>query len=309
MRNHRDRSLLPARFAGLLLVLLAAPALGQKDPKFEYGKHEEVKAVEWKASAKLGLVISSGNSQSGSGSLGASVSRKAGGNKFALDGGWTYVRSRVLQAADVNNSGFIDPAELIRSDQELNNSWNVKARYDRFFTTNNSAYLVGMAAGDPPAGKDIVGGGQLGYSRQLVKTPRHEAVVEAGYDFSYEGYVDGKSVNIHSLRLFTGYNLKITDSAGAFGNVEGLFNVAPEKVPVAGGGDEAGPFRDTRINFKVGLSSTFFKKLSISLSFGVKYDNVPAPLPAFKIAYAPGFVPFAEKTDTLTEAALIYSFL
>ena len=54
-----------------------------------------------------------------------------------------------------------------------------------------------------------MGGGQLGYSRQLVKTDKNMLVAEIGYDFSYESYVEqpGKTldpVSIHSARLFVG---------------------------------------------------------------------------------------------------------
>jgi hypothetical protein len=298
----------------LSLFALSTPARAQKDPKFEYGKYEEAPKVEWKASAKVGLLLSTGNAQSGSGSLGASVSRKANGNKFSLDGGWTYAHSRMLTAADLDGNGKIDPWDLKRVDQTTANAWNVKGRYDRFFSTNNSGYLVGFALGDTPAGKQFIGGGQAGYARELYKSKHHEAVVEAGYDFSYENYVDGSSVNIHSLRLFTGYALKVTANAGLFANLEALFNLNSENVPVDQSGTMgAGAFRDTRLNFKTGLSSTFFKKLSVAISVGVKYDNVPAPRPTFKIndatvPFAAGFVPIANKTDTITEAALIYSF-
>jgi hypothetical protein len=303
-----------------LVALLALPARlaladdTPKDPKFEYGKYEEAKKVEWKASAKVGFLLSTGNAQSGSGSLGAAVSRKSNGNKFALDGGWTYAHSRVLQAADLDGNGKIDPWDISRADQTTANAWNIKARYDRFFWSNNSGYLVGFATGDTPAGKQVIGGGQIGYSRQLYKSKHHEALVEAGYDFSYENYVSGTSVNIHSLRLFTGYALKFTDSAGLFANLEGLFNLNSEDVLVDQSGTKgASAFRDTRLNFKAGLSSTLFKKLSLAITVSVKYDNVPAARPTFKIndatvPFAPGFTPLANKTDTITEAALIYSF-
>jgi hypothetical protein len=56
-----------------------------QDPKFEYGKLEEVKAVEWKASAQFGLILTTGNSRSTAFSGSALASRKAGDNKLAID--------------------------------------------------------------------------------------------------------------------------------------------------------------------------------------------------------------------------------
>ena len=70
------------------------------------------------------------------------------------------------------------------------NNWLTKARYDRFFTANNAGYA--SAPGGAPiaiAGKSFAGGGQIGYSRQLIKNDVHLCVSELGYDYSYERYV------------------------------------------------------------------------------------------------------------------------
>ncbi len=47
----------------LVALLASAPAHAQKDPKFDFGKPEEVKVVEWKAQAKGGFAMATGNSQ------------------------------------------------------------------------------------------------------------------------------------------------------------------------------------------------------------------------------------------------------
>lgn len=311
MRAHR---LIGTTLALAAVLLLLPPAVRAqstvKDPKFEFGKKEEVKAVEWKAQAKLGGILTTGNSQAGSVSLGGAVSRKARGNKFAFEGNWGYARSRILQAADGNENGSIEPWEITRQDQISTNYWMARGRYDRFFSANNSGYVIGAVAGDEPAGKDIFGGAQVGYSRVLFKDNRNEAVVELGYDFTYESYV-GKtdSLAIHSMRIFAGYTLKLTDASGLFANLETISNLNTERVPTQDGTNEAGPFRDTRLNGKAGISATIWKKLSVSLGVTLKFDNTPAPLPPFKLPFAPGFVPIANKLDTITEAALIYNLL
>src|SRR6185312_6422850 len=92
-------------------------------------------AVEWKAMAKAGFTMTSGNSQT-TGFVGAgSVSRKEGNNKVAFDANGAYGRSNVLTTEPVG-----DPliTSLSRTDVETTNNWLVKGRYDRFFTPNNS---------------------------------------------------------------------------------------------------------------------------------------------------------------------------
>src|SRR6185436_20272667 len=108
---------------------------------------------------------------------------------------------------------------LHRQEVTTTNNWFTKGRYDRFFTANNSGYASGQAAADRIAGKSFFGGGQAGYSRQVLKNEVHLLVAELGYDFSYERYVQQPMktldpVTIHSARLFVGETMKLTPASG-----------------------------------------------------------------------------------------------
>jgi hypothetical protein len=317
-----------------LLILLALTASGtaaraQSNPTFTFAKPEEAKVethqpppVEWKAQVKGGVMLTSGNSQTTNGTVAAIASRKQGNNKLALEGAAAYGRSSVIAPV------YVDPAAAMpqivafdRTDVVTTNNWLVKGRYDRFFTTNNSAYGSAQAAADKIAGKSFFGGGQVGYSRQLYKSPLHTAVAEIGYDFSYERYVQspGKTLDpvaIHSARLFAGETLKLTPETGLNASLEAFLNLNREgkAVNASNGGTGVDPFHDTRLVGKLGATTTLLKKLSIGFGFTVRYDQNPAPLPIPSGAlsgssFFPGFQPFAEKVDTLTELNLIYTFL
>ncbi len=313
------RALPPA----LVLLALLGPtpaferlAFGQKDPKFDFAKPEEVKTVEWKAQAKGGFAITTGNSDTKNGLFTASVSRKEGGNKLALEGSVAYGRAN-------NRVGFVDPISntytIGRQSVTSTNNEALRGRYDRFFTTNNAGYVIGQAASDEIAGKTFFGGGQIGYSRQLFKDDMHLLVAELGYDFSYERYVQqaGKvldPVSIHSARVFVGEALKISAATGINASIEALFNLNKEgaAVNVSTGQTGVSAFNDTRVNGKVGLTTTLLKQLSIGFGFTLKYDQNPAPLPAPPgIGTATPAQPFffAEKIDTLSEITLIFTFL
>jgi hypothetical protein len=77
---------------------MAREAAAQTTPKFDYAKPEEVRVVEWKSQAKGGLLITTGNSSTTNGSVGASVSRKEGSNTLALEGNFAYGKSRITSA-------------------------------------------------------------------------------------------------------------------------------------------------------------------------------------------------------------------
>jgi hypothetical protein len=305
----------PSVTLGLAALLVGAPAHAQKDPKFEFGKQEEVKTVEWKAQAKGSFAMTTGNSQTTNGTVTANVSRKEGNNKLALEAGAGYGRAnnRVAIVDPITNTYTVDRQSIVST-----NNYYSKGRYDRFFTANNAAYASGQAAADKIAGKTFFGGGQIGYSRQLYKSEMHLLVVEAGYDFSYERYVQatGKTldpVSIHSARVFAGETLKLSAATGVNASVEALFNLNKEGAAVDFNSKMLGvdAFKDTRVNGKLGLSTTLYKQLSIGFSFTVKYDQNPAPLPAPSTAgsaMAAG-VYFADKVDTLSEVSLIMTFL
>jgi Protein of unknown function, DUF481 len=312
----RARLIVPLLVGGLLV---ARGAAAQSTPKFEFAKAEEVKTVEWKSQVKGGLLVTTGNSSTTNGSVGAAVSRKEGSNKLALEGNYAYGKSRVALPPTVNAMNQITaaPSQTV----ETTNNWLAKGRYDRFLTPNNAGYGSAQAGADEIAGKTFAGGGQIGYSRQLLKNDANLLVAEIGYDFSYERYVKqpGKTldpVSIHSARVFVGETYKVSGATGLSGSVEALFNLNKEgsALNVDTGMPGVEPFKDTRINGKLSLTTTLRKSLSIGVGFTLKYDQNPAPRPIPASApagatYAPGIDPFSETVDTQTEITLIYTFL
>lgn len=288
------------------MAAFVSPALGG-DPKFEFGKQEEVKDVqsaEWKASAQAGLISTSGNSKTFAVSGGAKASRKSKDNKFLVEAGGTYARARAYKVVD-NGDGVIGPGEVVLDEPAVTSkSWALKGRYDRFLTEHNSLYATALMSADEPAGKELVAGGQAGYSRLLYKSEKHEVVAEVGYDFSFEDLVVGEGVAIHSARLFMGYVGKLGDDTGVEGAVEVLSNLNP--LDTATG--EVGPIEDTRVNGTLAITTTLYENIGFRFGFSAKYDRAPAPRP-FALPYQDGYVLLADTLDTKTEATLIINFL
>ena len=293
---------------GILTMVTMAGSASAQEPTFKFGeKPEEVAAtVEWSASAQAGLVVNTGNSEQTVLSSGAKAERRSGMNKLQIELAGTFARTNLFLALDANASGTIEASEIEEQTQTTAQAWQGKVRYDRFLTEHNSLYATAVAGGDKPAGKAFVGGAQAGYSRQLFKNDRHELVSEVGYDFSYEDFVAKDSgVAIHSGRVFAGYKGKASADTGVGGSVETLLNFNTLNAP----GGEVAAFEDARITAKAELTTKLLDDISINVSFLAKYDNAPAPRPAFKLPYADGFVPLAEKLDTTTKVTVIINFL
>jgi hypothetical protein len=273
-------------------------------------------AVEWKVQAKGGFIMTSGNSQATNVNFGVKGSRKEGNNKLELEGGVAYGRSSNLVANVDKTTASPILTGFSRDNVVSTNNWATKGRYDRFLSENNIVYASTQWAADKIAGKTLFGGGQVGYSRQLLKDKWNLSVVELGYDFSYERYVQQGSepVTIHSARMLVGETLSLTRETGLTASVEALLNLNKETkaIDVSNGNKGVDAFHDTRINGKVGISTNLFKKLGLGVSFTLKYDQNPAQRP-----YPAGAQPidttyqsweYSDKVDTLTEVTLLYTF-
>jgi len=291
------------------IVIGLAGRARAEDPKFEMGKHDDVKdvkAVVWTAKGEAGLVATTGNSQTTTISAGANVTRKDADNKFdgVLTG--TFARATTFTATDANGDGAISADELDQVTATSAENAALKLRYDRYLTELDSLYIAALGAIDRPAGKDFQGGGQVGYSRSLYKTDNAQALAELGYDLSYVRLVDGDSTTIHSVRGFVGYKGKIKTETSLEASVEGLVN----GNAITFGDREAGAFKDVRLNGTIGVTTSLSSKLSLNASFAVKFDNFPAPLAKIgNLPFAPGFEPLADRTDTITKVSLIVKIL
>lgn len=290
------------------LICAAAGAAFAGDPKFEFGKADEVakvKGTEYTASAEAGVVFTTGNSETTTITAGAKASRKTGNNKVSAEGNITYARSAVRVLDDQNGNGVIDNTSEIKTEASTTaEQLAIKVRYDRFLTEFNSLFVAALASRDLPAGKEAVIGAQLGYSRRLYKSEKTEAVGEFGYDFSHEDLVAGEAVEIHSARAFVGLKSEMTEGATFETSGEALTNLNHETLPTRTNGAEFG--EDTRVNFKASVSAKLGKRASIQTSIEAKYDNRPAPANIKGLAM--GFVPEASKLDTMMKASFIYTF-
>ena len=179
-----------------------------------------------------------------------------------------------------------------------------KLRYDRFLTELNSLFIAALGSRDVPAGKELVVGGQLGYSRSLYKSEKALTLGEFGYDYSFEDLTAGDGLSIHSLRAFVGHKAAMTEVADLDASVEVLTNLNRLTLPT---GEDGGAFRDTRVNARIAISAKIGLNLAVQTSIEAKYDHRPAPLGVKGLAM--GFVPEAASLDTIMKASLIYTFV
>jgi len=302
-------------FAAALAVFAAAPlvASAQPVPKFEFGKVDDVKDVkgtQWDATAEAGVILTTGNSRVTTVTGGFKATRKEAKNKFSGEAAGAFARTSNLVANDINGDMLLQSDEVRREDKDSAKNYNAKLRYDRFLTEKNSLFVAALAGADPLAGKDFAGGGQLGYSRLLYLSDKHELAGEFGYDFSYENFATDdptatQSLSIHSARAFTGYKGKLNETTTVEGSVEVLANILGQTV----NGKDIGALEDLRVNLASSIAAKLSRSVAMSFSFTAKFDRVPAPLAIAGFMLDPDDPPSASRMDTVTKASLIVTFL
>lgn len=313
MRNRRQggRALLGLVIFGSLLLASSAHAADEEpkagEPEFKATERPKVSKSVTLASGNLGLLVTSGNSNVTTVTGGAFISWKNPNNRVTFDGSLAYARQHVLTATDANGDGLIQKEEIRSESKAGAQNWYLKPRYDRYLTDTDSVYVAASAGSDVLAGKQFLGGGQLGYSRVVYSSDPHEIIAELGYDFTHERYQEpaDSSLNVHSARAFGGYRLKLADDIFVQSAVEVLSNLFPEGTPTG----DVSRFTDTRVNWKNLLSAKVWRNISGRFTFTARYDNVPAPRPEFDLPYAAGVVVPADKLDTQTELAVVVNFL
>jgi putative salt-induced outer membrane protein len=172
-----------------------------------------------------------------------------------------------------------------------------KARYDRFFLDNWTAFLGVQGRRDRFQGLALRMQVDPGVGYYFINEAAHLLWVEVGYDLLYDIRRDDsldvfddkglliehlpKTKTVHSGRLFLGYTNKLNDAVTFQGGVEFLQALTDSHI--------------RRVNGDMSLSSKLAGKFSAATSFQIRYDNDP--------------LPGKEKVDTATSLNLVYTVL
>jgi len=177
------------------------------------------------------------------------------------------------------------------------------ARFDRFLG-DFTLFMQGQARNDKFQGLDLRLVLDPGVGYYFINQKSQQLWTEIGYDFLYdirredsrqELDADKKPVvdaaghpkllpstrSLHSGRLYLGYEHALVSGTKLVAGVEYLQGLSDTGV--------------YRLNSDIAVNAKLWEKLSISVSFGERYENEP--------------LPGKEKLDTLSAASLVYTLL
>ena len=263
-----------------LLIALASLAFAQ-DPEFV--EPEAAVVIEKPVtalSAGLGGTLASGNSVFFSLNGSVNGSHKWTQNMFRFNAGG----SLTMAVLDNDGDGKLSDGERANGYAWSSQRVNGDLRYDRFFGTKNSLYLLVGGERDIFAGYEFRTHEQVGYSRIIVATDDTNLRGEVGIDYAQEGWVDtGEALDNHYIagKLMFGLTHKLNDNVSFSEEIEmfeSFFN-----------------YRDFRLFNTAALNVKMMDKLSLKLSHQLAFRNVPVE----------GFRPL-DQTTMITFVASIF---
>ncbi len=251
-----------------------------------------------------GGTYNSGNTDSIAANAGGQLSYKKDDHQLALEA--------------LGTVSFADDPAIEGTDYERNAGSVIgRGRYDLFLSRSDALFVALAPRRDVNAGLDLRLQNQVGYLRNLFYPgDDHRLWLEAGYDLTYDNFAEltqtleenvtadapmlaiddqGNSWTVkrtrdivtepdpeivHSIRLFFGYNNRLSELATASLGLETLL--------------EPQDLANVRMTGVADLSSSVSSRFKVGVQFRVLYDNVP--------------VPGKEKVDTITALQLIYNY-
>jgi putative salt-induced outer membrane protein YdiY len=221
-----------------------------------------VKAINpkegWSGSVLAGLIITRGNSDTDNANAEFNVEKRRVDDRFTAGGGYLYGRQR-------------DPNTGLKTTTADN--WNVRAKYDYFFSPRLYAYGNVKAEKDNIANLDFRLTPGVGVGYQVVDRPDFKASTEAGLTYVYEKFdapdtASSTEFRDHNEYLSGRLAYKIEKKFGGdrltlFHNAEYLpsFQDIDDYLVNADGG------------VRVGITGKLFLEYKLTLT----YDAVPAP--------------------------------
>ena len=151
---------------------------------------------------------------------------------------------------------------------------------DRWYDYLEAAYLR-----DPYQGYDAQYNGGLGMGYKIFDTSEKLLKIRGGYQYRWADLTDGSSEDYHYLKMGLNGNYYFTPK----NTIESELNFL----------DDLEETNDYETVFRIALKSQIVDRLSLKVSFELKYDNTP-PLNDDGTE--------KEKTDTTTTVGVVYDF-
>jgi putative salt-induced outer membrane protein YdiY len=164
-------------------------------------------AGRWSGSVVGGLLVTSGNSETMTASVGALAVRRGDDDRITLDAQYLFARSE---------------DDVTGDDETTLDYWRVSGKYDYFFTEKFYGFALARAERDRVAELDLRAFGGAGVGYQWVENDVWNFYTEAGLGWTYEDYEDAGDDDYVTARLAYHYDRRLREGVAFAHNLEYL---------------------------------------------------------------------------------------
>lgn len=201
----------------------------------------------WNNESQLGVVKTTGNTNTESYRLRQTVTYRHGPNSVKLNGSYLSATSKIQSTgAKVETAKKWDTD--LRLEHQLDERWNILTGY--LLESNKFAGFRQRHNSD------------VGLKYFFWKKEDRDLFIESGYRYVHENRVDNSRDYRNRGRFYTEGNMKF--------NVRNRLKVWAEYIPSLDDGD------DFLVNYEVSLTSSLTEKFALKVAYQSNYDNMPA---------------------------------
>jgi putative salt-induced outer membrane protein YdiY len=249
---------------------------------------EEAEAEKnWSNTTELGLVNTTGNTETTNFAITNKYATAVGKGTFKLD--FDALRSETTARTFEDVGGVPTVVDTTTVSAE---SYRLNGQYDRPITERLNWYVRAGWYSDEFAGIDNSYSAGAGIGYLFFTNDTHTLKSELGLGFVKEEFIGGADTDFAELRAFLAYDRKLSESSKLFSELEILENL-----------DETS---DVRANGLIGVSANLSKRIALAVSYAMKYDAEPG------ITFPWVDFPTAEyefdDLDTTLKASLVINF-
>jgi putative salt-induced outer membrane protein len=250
----------------------------------------------WKNKAELGLVVTSGNSESESFALSNEF-------EYAWDKAQLTIDASAIRVSNTKRTAENVAGELVvtKIDETTVETYALSGKYRRALSERMFWYARAGWIRDVQAGIDSRYGVGGGFGYRFFETDRHSLLGEAGVDYTDESLVNGASDSFAGLRVGLDYARTLSETAEW-----------TSELDVNGNLDDTDDLRAVWAN---AVTASLTTKMALKAGYTIKFDNRPVVDfittteidPGTGLPYEP--VPFEfDKVDTILSASLVINF-
>ena len=249
---------------------------------------EGAEEKSWSNTTELGIVNTTGNSETSNFAITNKYATALGKGTFKLDFDALRTENTTRVIQNIGGVLVVDETTAVTAE-----AYKLNGQYNRPITERLNWYARAGWYRDEFAGIDNSYSAGAGIGYIFFTDDTHTLRGEIGLGYVQEKFIDNTDTDFTELRGFLAYDRELSATSKLFTELEILENL-----------DETS---DMRANGLIGVSASLSNRLALAVSYALKYDAEPPTLTLVDAGFPDVLYEF-DDLDTTLKASLVINF-